>query len=61
MKYIITKDDLNYRKLRGFRKLEELRNSLEGELDPILQKYQTDMKSFIKSRNAMIKFSFEKL
>lgn len=61
VKYIITKDEANYSKLRGFKKLEELRNTLEGELDPLLQKYQTDMKSFIKSRNMMIKFSLEKL
>jgi hypothetical protein len=39
VKYIITKDESIYRKLRGFKKLEELRNTLEGELDPLLQKY----------------------
>jgi dUTPase len=61
VKYIITKDEENYSKLKGFRKLDELRNGLEGELDPIIQKYQADMKSHIKSRNTMIKFSLEKL
>ena len=61
VKYIITKDEENYSKLKGFRKLDELRNGLEGELDPIIQKYQADMKSHIKSRNIMIKFSLEKL
>lgn len=61
VKYIITKDENNYLKLRGFKKLEELKNALEGELDPLLQKYQADMKLLIKNRNAMIKFSLEKL
>lgn len=61
VKYIITKDEENYHKLKGFRKLDELRNGLEGELDPIIQKYQADMKSHIKNRNIMIKFSLEKL
>jgi len=36
VKYIITKDKENYSKLKGFKKLEDLRTGLEGELDPII-------------------------